>query len=75
MKTTPSIDVLGKQSNEKASDLNVGQPEPCVMMNGRCNTHDCVIKKVVTRKKVWYWIEKRKEYGYKNTQKTRLLLW
>ena len=43
------------------------------MKNGRCNTHDCVIKKVVTRKKVWCWIEKKKEYGYKNTQKTKLL--
>ena len=76
MKTTPPIDGLVKLADEKATGVGVEQPkshDACMMISGRCTTHDCAIKKVTTRKKVWCWIDRKKSFGFKHTQKTRLL--
>ena len=75
--TTPSTCNVLESTEKKAEEEVIGRADTknvsCVMKSGKCMTHDCLIEKVLTKRKVWAWIERKKSFGYKTCQTTKLI--
>ena len=69
--TTPSAGSSVKSDDKKAMNSNTAQCD--VDKDGICLIHNCGTKKVPTSISKWYWLEKKKKYGYKTVKVTRYI--
>ena len=67
-----------KSQPEKAGRLSTTEEvtprvNKCVMKKMRCVTHNCVITRVKKKVKGWGYIERKKQFGWKYSSKTKLI--